>query len=534
MLTGCGKPAPSESAAPAKSAAPAAADPFGKYDTPVTVTAVKSVGSGTMEFAPGDDINNNVWTRKFKEDLNIDVKYKWTTNDAQYGQKLNIAITSNDLPDLMTVTNTQLKMMVDNGQAMDVTKVVGDYAAPFTKKTLADDGGAALKSATFDGKLMAIPFTQAGLQSAPVLWVRTDWLKKLGLKAPTTAEELLAVADAFTNKDPDGDGKKDTFGLAINKDLFGTGFASLEGFFNGYNAYPNIWLNKDGALAYGSVQPEMKTAVGVLRDMYKKGLLDPEFGVKDSNKVNEDVSAGKFGLMFGGFWNIAWVNAMKVDHPEIEWTPIALPGQGGPASAQIPFGTTYYYVINANCKHPEAVVKLINLQLEKGYGETAEPTKYNITPEGYGPYNYPPAVLEPPMKNFEAAEKVSAAITAKDPSKLNLEQKGYYDMAMLSLEGKNENNNYHQLKMYGPNGSLTVMKGYLDTNHVVADSFYGAPGEAMTEKLTTLQKEQLSDFTAIILGSKDLNSFAEFVKNWNNLGGADMTTEVNKWFKGQK
>ena len=72
---------------------------FEKYSQTVTVTSVKNLGGGTMEFPEGDSIDDNVWTRKFLEDLNIQVKYLWSTSEQQYGQKVNVAIASNDLPD---------------------------------------------------------------------------------------------------------------------------------------------------------------------------------------------------------------------------------------------------------------------------------------------------------------------------------------------------------------------------------------------------------------------------------------------------
>ena len=510
------------------------ADPFGKYETPVEITTVKNLGAGALEFPQGDSIENNVWTRYYEEALGIKIRFLWTTNEQQYTQKVNIAITSNELPDVMAVSNTQMKMMYENGQLMDLTEILPKNAAPYTWEILNSDGGVGLKSATYDGKLYAIPQVSAGLMSAKVLWIRTDWLDKLGLKIPTTTDEFLAVADAFTNQDPDGNGVKDTYGLAFHKDLFGVGYACLEGFFNAYGAYPNIWVNTGDSLAYGSVLPEMKTALGALRDMYSKGLIDPEFGVKDSNKVNEDVSAGRFGMMFGDFWNAAWINSVKVANPTMEWVPVAIPSSNGsPAKAQIPFGTSLYYVVSANCKNPEAVVKLLNLQLEKSYGATAEPTVYNITPDGYGPYAYTVVSVEPPMKNFTAAEKVTAAIETGDTSKLNDEEKNYYDMSKLSLGGDHSNNNWHQLKMFGPGGSLTVQKKYWDEGNIMRDAFYGASTQTMTEKLSTLTKQQLTDFTAIILGAP-LDDFDTFVTNWGNLGGTQMTQEVNDWLKQQK
>lgn len=509
-------------------------DPFGKYEDPIEVTAVKSLGAGTLDFPEGDSIENNVWTRYYEEALGIKVRYLWTTNEQQYDQKLNIAITSNDLPDIMLVKNTQLKMMYENGQLMDMTDILPAYLAPFTEEVMNADGGAGLKSATFDGRLYSIPAVGSGLSSTKVLWVRTDWLDKLDLELPQTVDDMLAVADAFTNRDPDGNRANDTYGLAVYKDLFEGGYACLEGFFNAYGAYPDIWLKNGNGLVYGSIQPEVKTALGVLQELYAKGQIDPEFGVKDANKVNEDVGAGRFGMMFGDFWNAAWINDVKVENPEMEWQPVAIPSSGGvPAKAQMPFGTNRYYAINAKAKNPEAFVKMLNLQLEKSYGATAEPTVYNITPDGYGPYAYTVIGIEPAMKNFTAAERVTAAIETGDASSLNDEERNYYDMSMLSLNGDHSNNNWHQLKMFGPGGSLTVMKKYWDDGNVMPDEFYGAPTQTMSEKLSTLKKQELTDFTSIILGAP-LDSFDTFVQNWGNLGGTKMTEEVNAWYAEQQ
>lgn len=535
LLYGCGgglnSSAP-QTSSPAASVSPLVDGkedgPFVKYTEPITISMVKNLGQSSMEFPKGDSLENNVWTRYYEDQFNIKFDWKWVTTLEQYDQKVNIAITSGDIPDVMKVSSTQLKMMIDNEQAYDLTGLVDKYASDFTKEVLNADGGASLDSATFNGRLMAIPAIVSSLQSANVLWIRTDWLDKLELDLPKTVEDFWTVAEAFVTKDPDGNNMDDTYALALNKELFGTGsvYASGEGFFNMYNSYPNIWIDKDGKLAYGSIQPETKNALAALQEMYTKGYMDPEFGVKDANKVNEDVCAGRIGMMFGCFWNMAWVNDAKVADPTVEWVPIAIPGNG---KAQLSFSTTSYYAVSKNCKHPEAAFKLLNGYLEKGYGENAEPLVYNITPEGYGPFDYPVITMEPPMKNFEAAKKVTAALERNDPSDLNAEQMNYYELCKLSLAGNHANNNWHQLKMFGPGGSLEVISKYWDDGNVMPDLYYGPPTSAMTEKKSTLYKQQSIDFTAIIMGTP-VDHFDTFVANWLNLGGQDMTDEVNKWY----
>ena len=158
-------------------------DVFARYDEPVEISSVKNLGAG-MQFPEGDSLEDNVWTRYYEEALNIKVNWVWSTNTEQYAQKVNIAITSDDIPDVMQVNASQLKMMYDNGQIMDVTEVAEANLAPFTKEVLNSDGGLAMQAATFDGRLYAIPKIGSPLMTAKVLWVRTDWLDNLGLELP--------------------------------------------------------------------------------------------------------------------------------------------------------------------------------------------------------------------------------------------------------------------------------------------------------------------------------------------------------------
>ena len=115
-LTACGAPAttapvPAEPAATEAQAAepeanvePAAevpaADPYGKYDEAIVLTSVRSFE--TNETLPdGDTPENNQYTRYVKDQLNIDVEYIWTSSTADYDQKVNLTIASNDLSFLM-------------------------------------------------------------------------------------------------------------------------------------------------------------------------------------------------------------------------------------------------------------------------------------------------------------------------------------------------------------------------------------------------------------------------------------------------
>ncbi|RXZ76642.1 extracellular solute-binding protein [Paenibacillaceae bacterium] len=505
--------------------------PLDKYDPPIEVTAVRPIPE-SITFKEGDNLENNIWSQTLEESLGIKTSYKWMVAQSQYGQKLNISIASDDLPDIFQVTSAQLKKLVEDDQLQDLSELYDTYAAPFTKKILSEDGGIALKSTQFDGKMMALPKMGSGIGQSHLLWVRTDWLNKLDLPEPKTMEDVLQIAEAFTTQDPDGNNVDDTSGLALNRDLWGF-FAGLEGFFNGYHAYPNIWVKNDAnELVYGSTQPEMKQALQKLQEMFKAGQISTEYGTRDATKVKEDANAGQVGMLYGYFWNSGWLQDGKISDPEAEWVPFPLPSiDGNTAKSQVPFAINTYFVVKKGAKHPEAAIKMLNLVLEKSYGESAEPGKYNVDEEGHSIFEYPLMYGEAPRKNLDAHLHVIEALQNGDTSTLNEEEKGYYDGVTAAASG---DVNYWGLnKMYGPGGSLGILNDYATNGNTMDNQFYGAPTDTMVDKDSTLQKMQLEAFTSIIMGDP-IDKFDEFVASWKKQGGEKMTNEVNEWYKAQQ
>ncbi len=509
-----------------------AAGPLSKYEPGIEVTAVRPIDDGT-KYVSGESLENNVWSRAYEDELGIKINYLWTTPTAQYEQKSNIAIATDDLPDIMQVNAVQLKKLADDGQLEDLTELYQQYAAPFTKQILSEDGGSAIKSATFNGKMLALPKMGSGLGSTDVLWVRTDWLKKLNLPEPKTLADVFNIAEAFTKQDPDGDNKADTYGLGVNKDLWGY-FSAMEGFFNGYHAYPNIWVkDSSGQLGFGSIQPEVKLALDKLHELYQAGQIDQEFGTKAASKVQEDINAGKLGMFYGYFFDSALLQDGKNTDPSMEWIPYALPSiDTQPASAQVPFAINTYYVVKKGAKYPEAAIKILNLTLEKIYGATADPEKYSVDKDGLAIFGYTLLYGEAPRKNLDASLHVVDAINTKDTSKLNAEEKSYYDNSAAYLAG--DNTTWGSFKMFGPGGALSVIEGYFKNNLLMNDQFFGAPTATMGDSNTTLQKLQMEEFTTMIIRGTSDGAFEQFVSKWKSLGGDKITREVNEWAAAQK
>ncbi|WP_018756827.1 extracellular solute-binding protein [Paenibacillus terrigena] len=537
LLSACGQDTKKDAATestPNETKQDVTIDPLGKYDPPIDLTAAKFI-TQDVKYPEGQSESNNAWETLYK-DMGINLKYDWIVKgtDAQYFQKLNVSIASGEIPDIMMVNSSQLKQLVEADMLEDLTDVYTQYATPAVKGIFEQDP-MALQSATFDGKQYAMPKTEPmiGAQT-PVLWVRTDWLKALNLPAPKTWDDVLKMTKAFTTQDPDGNGKQDTFGVALGKEIV-NGYPSMNGLFNAYGAYPRIWKKDDaGNLVYGSIQPEVKTALAKLAEMYKAGELDQEFGVKDGSKVAESLVNDRVGVLFGPSWASQWpLQDNKKKNNKAEWGVYPIPSvNGGDATVQMPFGANFYFVVKKGYEHPEVAVKMSNWFMEKLYGPSADYLKYGVDSKGITTAKYALIDMSAPDKDLKRAQNVAKALSNNDPSALNPEEKSTYDKIMSFREG--DLNFYGENYQSGPEGAMMVLQKLWDAGKVVSEGYGGAPTDTMGEKKATLDKMENEIFTKIVYGAASIDQFDKFVEDWKKLGGEQITKEVNEWNASQK
>ncbi|WP_337102476.1 extracellular solute-binding protein [Paenibacillus sp. YIM B09110] len=518
---------------------------LGKYETPIDVSTVRIL-SPSVKFKDGETIDKNVWYQEYENKLGIKLTNEWTVTGDEPGgqgeQKMNVSIASGSLPDIVPVNASQLRQLADAGKLADLTEIYEKYASPITKGVLTSSGAAALDSATFDGKLLAIPAPTSKTDQAPMIWIRADWMNKLGLQAPKTMDDVFKIMDAFVNQDPDGNGNKDTFGMALDKDLYGF-FDGLEGFFNSYNAYPRQqgkgnWVkDEDGSLAFGSIQPEVKTALGKLQELYKKGYIDPEFGVKDWNKEKELIVAGKIGLWFGTMPAPLVLQDLKNNDPNADLIPFPLVSiDGQPAKAQVPginLKTPQYLAVTKDAKNPEALLKMINLFFEVTYGTTytqEDANRLGTDPvDGIERWMYSIYTAEP-EKNLNTHRIVKQVIGGdEDESVITIEQMGAYRSVKKAVNGEQmETIDWALNRVFGPeDSSFHIIDDYEKNSLLLPNAFDQVMTDTMVKRDSTLLKQELQTFTKIILG-EPLDSFDTFVANWKKLGGDEMTKEVNE------
>jgi len=513
------------------------ADPKAKYDPPITVTSVMGLSDQVQKSVSikPDVLSDNVWTRGYENDLGIKINYLWTVPGAQLEQKMNVSISSNDLPDIIPVNSRQFKMLVDTGVAMDITELFDQYASDFTKQMMETDQRIGLSQATVDGRLMGLPQINGAIDGASMIWIRADWLKNLNLEPPKTMDDVLHIVEAFTKDDPDRNGKNDTFGLGLQKDLFG-GFASLDGFFEGYTGYANGWLDDgSGNLVYGGVQPAVRTALGKVAEMYGNGYIDTEFSVKDGGKVAEAVTAGRIGMVFGQHFLPFWpLQDSKNKDPNADWQAYPIvSADGQQAKPMINGSSATFYVVNKKMKNPEAAIKLYNYFYAKdpALSPDFDPIYHGQDSklETYPDQFYQLAVMTTffPQQNLFIHQNVSKYFKENDQSVLenywikdnvgNIEKYKAGDNTLWSSNG-----------WAGPdNSAFSVIDHYDRNNLFLKNGYIKGDTESMTQKGATLNQMRSETFTKIIMGSAPLDEFDSYVEKWKKLGGDDITKEVN-------
>ena len=113
--------------------------------TPVLISNLAG-GDDTIETyalgnLPGQTLEDNFWLDTYRDELGINVVYDWIVKgDDEYSQKINITIATGELPDIMSVTATQMVQLAEADLIADISDVYEAYAADFTKETLTQEG----------------------------------------------------------------------------------------------------------------------------------------------------------------------------------------------------------------------------------------------------------------------------------------------------------------------------------------------------------------------------------------------------------
>ena len=509
--------------------------PFERYKDTVTVTVACPAYTSDV-FIDDDTPSDNPYTRYMLEKSNIDMEYAWSAAADEYDQKVSLAIASGDLPDIMLVRNrSQLQELVDNHMVEDLTGTYEQKAADYIKDFYGSYGEDAFTTAVYEDRLLAVPDLCYGYQFN-FLWIRQDWLDRLGLDVPSTREELESVAKAFIDNDMSGN--NDTIGIVCSSDVAGyyNRNQTLDPIFNTFDAYPRSWVIKeDGTVEYGSVQPGMKDALSYLSRLYQEGIIDHEFAVRTGDDLAELLLSGRSGITFGTWWYPDWpVSNAVMNDPECNWVPCLAPlSEDGKYHPMQQNYHENWLVVRKGYEHPEVVWELLNYNWQRGadkelakigekYREAGGYIGYGFGPAGYCMVQYNDAVPKDAMT-------LKTALETGDTSKLNGDGINFYPSCKLWLEEKDP----ASWRFYAARveGSLVAS----DENMLsIKALYYPATTATMSMSWSSMEDLENQMLLKIIIGEEEIDYFDEFVDTWNAMGGNKITQEVNEAYQKER
>lgn len=264
--------------------------------------------------ARGKVEDGNYVQQKLEEKFNVKLKNKKI--DVVNKEQVNLMVASGELADATYFVGYDVRKLYEEGQIRSIPKEMIVKYAPNYAKLLDSDATGWKQAVATDKKEEYISLLGVAKTVEGLIWgniYRLDWLEKAGIqpkgnpKAIGTTEnrdrvfftdqaftldEEEKIFDAFVNKDPDGNGKKDTYGFTPNNNAM-QWWAS--GYLGAFGVGFNYNLQEDGKVVEYNISSGYKAFVKKMADWYKKGFVDPEFVTLNNNKAWEKFATGKIG-----------------------------------------------------------------------------------------------------------------------------------------------------------------------------------------------------------------------------------------------
>lgn len=519
------------------------------YSEPVTIKiGVSYSAASDFTFLGGETVEDNAWMNLYREN-NIIPEIMWEVDPSQEATKLSTAIMSGDYPDVFQGTGAEYANYVESGAVADITEAYEKYASDELKEYMATDGGMALESLYVDGKLYGLPKVTDPYADIDVMWIRLDWLENLGLEIPQTMEQLKEVAYAFTYNDPDGNGKNDTYGLALDGvDVLTNSIGNVEPIFRAYGVYLDddglTYLeDENGEIYWGGDNAEgMKQALQLLRDMYAEGSIAKDFVTMNSSSIFSETGAGNCGIWFGPNWG-AMDPAVNASKNDLNCHVVAAPVPTGNVEVTKAYAAatpSTVYFVSSQCENPEVFIKLWNLSVK--YQNTAYCTadEYNMY---YGDsLNYTGwkmSLIAGGAPNGRTTNKaLVAALESGDSSALDAKQmenyssmKTYIDSVADGTFDPNDTTMARGLALYtvhaDPQSAWSVIHEMMANDDYVLSAYNGIPSETVSNATGTLEKMLIETIIKVITGADEVDSYDTFLKTWYAMGGQDAIDEAN-------
>jgi len=352
VAAGCGNDNGNSDASPSNAAPSNAASSTAPSGNPVTLTV--EVFDRGIQGQP--DLNDNTWTRyvneKFGKPNNAIVKYVPVPR-SQEVDKLNVLMAANEAPDIsFTYDGTTVTRFAKNKGLYTLDELIEKNGQQL-KSYLGDT---VLSYGKYEGEQVSIPAKRT-LLAWNGLFIRKDWLDKLGMPVPANKDELYDTLVAFRDKNP---------GNVNGVIPWATAAAGMNYTFG--NLVPSFWgpmSEEEFVTTTNWLKPGNKDAYQWLNKLYSEKLISPDFALdKTAKQADADVTNGKVGF-YGANWDYPMVqkirDPLKQNAPDANFVPIdVFQNQDGKYLKEMYNENGLFSFIPKSSKNAELAMKYLN------------------------------------------------------------------------------------------------------------------------------------------------------------------------------
>jgi putative aldouronate transport system substrate-binding protein len=273
-------------------------------------TKIEILRSGSNLPSPDKDLILQALNKRLNMDINLSA-----ISGTDYQTQINTRLAAGSPPDLFGLYKETLREFGTKRLLLDLTEPYKNELKP-----VADYLGENKENGLLNGRYLGI--TTNSSFGYFLDFIRQDWLDKLGLKVPATVDEFFTVAQAFTTRDPDGNGKNDTYGIT------GQGINTFASIFSAYGVAmesgPLAVYVKNGQLVSTVTDPDIVKAITAAKRFIDAGVVEPEILANKSVDIIRDKAlqnkAGIVRQQWSDLLKDEFVKLAQSTIPDAKWT----------------------------------------------------------------------------------------------------------------------------------------------------------------------------------------------------------------------
>lgn len=358
-------------------------------------------------------IDKNKWVKTLEAACGCSISWQIVQQNA-WAQQKSAILASGDVPDVSIRAFNP-----DDASKFPYFENLSPYIKkmPNVQEFFTENPSAKRMVANLQGDLEVLPAQMPSGGSNQHWMINKTWLDKLGLKMPTTWDELTNVLEAFKTKDPNGNGKADeipfnvsalgTDGFRWYTPMLALGSTGIVTQAQGGPFQDGIYV-KNGKVKEWLTSDEFKQTLQWYAKLFKQGLIPANALTQDGSKYGSSLTGtdqnATVGLAFA-YQPAAF--GSHADEYEAMPTPKAsasMPDSSVVWDASGDYGKyeNYHLAVKKDDPHMDNILKLINslysekMSVQQFYGDIPS----LVTDEGNHAYKVSEKVFADPNVSY--------------------------------------------------------------------------------------------------------------------------------------